>query len=248
MFRTAISRRLICTAFFPFTWPSEQNSNKEVTKVSESKVIMDKIKDALYDQKGYPTKEFQSVMNTTFAGFVTGVIVGGLARGKDVPAKFKAENQATVYQHKYYAQKALQYNVVMAVIKGGASAGAKFATFCFLFSGISTALYVYRRQFDVLNHTCSGALTGLLFRMNMGLKGAFAGTMLGSILGSFYGTVAVTLLYITGTEVDSLYESSSKLMNARRDKIRENSKLMMAAEELEIRQMYEKNKEFDQTS
>lgn len=83
---------------------------------------------------------------------------------------------------------------------------------------MSSFFYVYRGyKFDILNSTFSGAITGFIFKMNMGVKGSIAGTVVGTILGTFYGSVTQFFLWISGAEMENLYEAGAKLMNARRE-------------------------------
>lgn len=83
---------------------------------------------------------------------------------------------------------------------------------------MSSFFYVYRGyKFDILNSTFSGAITGFIFKMNMGIKGLTAGTIVGTILGTFYGCVTKFFLWITGSEMENAYEAGSKLMNIRRE-------------------------------
>ncbi|CAL7942280.1 unnamed protein product [Xylocopa violacea] len=234
MFRTAMNRKLICINFFPFSSLFERNSDETVFKYQ---LIMDKIKDSLYDQKGDPTKELQSVTNTTFLGFVTGLTLGGIKSGKEALIRFKEENQATLFQHKFFAHRALNHIVTMSSLKGGLQLGAKCALFTFLFTGISTALFVYRGYFNVSNTAISGAIIGFIFRMHMGIKAIFAASVLGSALGTVYGLFTAFLLYITGTDMNDVYESGSKLMQARRERIRE----IIKEEERTLKELREKN-------
>ncbi|XP_017761657.1 PREDICTED: RPII140-upstream gene protein isoform X2 [Eufriesea mexicana] len=193
----------------------------------------------LYDEKRHLSKEAQSVVNATTAGFVTGFILGGIAKAKDVPETYKAENQATVYQHKFDAYREIQYKVTLSLIKGGLSFALKLGTFCFLFSSISAIFYIYKGKFDVISSTCSGAITGCLYKINMGLKGAFAGTLLGSILGTIYGISTALILFITGVEMDELYETGKLFPSTRREKIREQTRKLMADEKSELQMLYE---------
>lgn len=88
----------------------------------------------ILNRKGYPTKELQSVYNTTSLGFITGFLLGGINKAKDVPEIHKRENQATLYEHKFYAHREIQNKVAFALTKGGISFGIKLGFFCFLFS------------------------------------------------------------------------------------------------------------------
>lgn len=83
---------------------------------------------------------------------------------------------------------------------------------------MSSFFYVYKGyKFDILNSTFSGAITGFILKMNMGIKGLISGTIVGTVLGTFYGFVTQFLLWITGTEMESTYVAGIKLMNMRRE-------------------------------
>ncbi|KAG6803164.1 upstream protein [Apis mellifera caucasica] len=239
MLRAIINRRLICSAFFPFNFSSDSDSNGKLTELFKRKAFINKYGGYFFDEKGYPTKELQSVYNATSLGFITGFLLGGINKVKDIREIHKKENQATLYEHKFYAYRDVQNKISSALTKGGISFGIKVGFFCFLFSSVSAFLFVYREKFDVLNTMFSGAVAGFIYKMNMGLKGAFAGTLLGTILGAIYGCITSFILFITQTDMNNLYEAGSKLMNARRDKIKENAKNVIQKEELKLKELHE---------
>ncbi|XP_071874069.1 RPII140-upstream gene protein [Bombus fervidus] len=244
MLRTVIDRRLICTAFFPFASSSDNTSNDEGIDTSKVKRFLGKYRCYFYDEKGYPTKEVQSVLNATIAGGTAGFVLGALHKLKDVSQTFKHENQATLYEHKFEYQRNLQKRIEIVTLKAGFPLAMRVGLFCFLFSSMSSFFYVYRGyKFDILNSTFSGAITGFIFKINMGIKGSIAGTVVGTILGSFYGSVTQFLLWITGTKMETVYEAGTKFMNARRDKIKECIKTMNSDELSGLQMMYIKNHE-----
>lgn len=63
----------------------------------------------------------------------------------------------------------------------------------------------------------SGAVTGFLFKMNMGIKGSISGTVIGTILGIIYGCITQFLLFVTGVEIGDTYKAAADIMNMRRE-------------------------------
>ncbi|CAD1471620.1 unnamed protein product, partial [Heterotrigona itama] len=259
MLRLLRDKRWICTTFFPFSSSTDDDSNDKfkitnvwnywksftsLTNYNISKVenFWSKYEKYFYDERGYPTKEVQSVASATFVGFLTGFALGGIYNIKDVPQKHKDENQVTLYKNKFVMQRELQRRVEFATIKGGFPFGIKVGLFCFFFSSISVFLYVYRNyKFDILNPMIGGAVTGFLFKMNMGIKGSISGTVIGTILGTIYGCITQFLLFITGTQIGDTYKVMADIMNMRRDAIKENVKKMNSEEKSQMQIVYEKN-------
>ncbi|KOC64444.1 RPII140-upstream gene protein [Habropoda laboriosa] len=215
MLRTPINKRLICSAFFPFSSSSEHDSEKKYS-LQIIRNTVQKYRCYFYDEDGNRTKELQSVFNTTTAGVATGFILGALSTVTHTIETFKKENQATLFKDKFEPKKLLQQKISMNMLKGGIPFGAKLGMFCFLFSSMSTFLYVYKGKFDIMNHTISGAITGFIYKVNMGLKGVIAGSVLGTILGTISGFMSVIILYISGCEMEDMYTAGNRFMVARR--------------------------------
>lgn len=245
MLRTVITRRFICAGVFPFNSFSEHNRD-ENNPLLVIRNTVQKYKCYFYGSDGYPTKELQSVINTTFVSAVTGFLLGGLPTIKHSIETFKAENQATLFRHKFEPKRRLQNKIAINMLKGGLSYAMKLSTFCFLYSGTSTFLYVYREKADPLNHIIGGSVAGFIYKINMGLKGAVAGTVLGGILGSISGIMITFILYISGYELDDVYTAGNQFIVARREKVRESMKALEKEEtEQKVRQMYEQTQKIN---
>lgn len=61
----------------------------------------------------------------------------------------------------------------------------------------------------------SGSVTGLLLKMNLGLRAALVGMGLGGILGGICGGVSVFILKISGVTIDEVLEAQQKWVNSR---------------------------------
>ncbi|XP_053989185.1 RPII140-upstream gene protein [Hylaeus volcanicus] len=243
MFRIAMGGRLLCTGFFPFSsWNNNDdipNDNIESLKVAE--IGADRLRNIFKMKDGQVTKELQSVISVAIGATVGGFFLGGMLKARLVPETFIAENQASKFQNKFDAQKQLQLKFLTEFMRGGMNLAWRLGAFCSMFQGMATCLYVYRGKYSISNFLYSGALTGFLFKANMGPKGAVAGSLAGAVLGSIYGSLTILLLHLTGTKIDNVYEIHASTMNARRNVIKTMSGPYICEEDEELRKRYSQN-------
>jgi len=67
----------------------------------------------------------------------------------------------------------------------------------------------------VENYMLGGSVTGLLFKMNLGLRAALIGMGLGSILGGMCGVVSLVVLKISGVTMDEVLETQKQWVNSK---------------------------------
>lgn len=63
-----------------------------------------------------------------------------------------------------------------------------------------------------------GSITGLLFKINLGLRAALVGTGLGGILGGICGGLSTLILKLSGVTVDEILEAQQQWVNSRDNK------------------------------
>ncbi|XP_076683724.1 RPII140-upstream gene protein [Andrena cerasifolii] len=249
MLRSVVNSRLLHFSWLPLlptpnTHDKPVHMNEEITRLAPGEIGMDRIKGMFEVKDGHLTKELQAIITSSVSAIIGGFLIGGITRSWHVPEAFIEENQASQFFNRRDAQRQMQYKFAMAFIKGGANVAIKLGLFCFIFSTSSTCLYVYRGKFDLMNFTSAGALTGCLFKMNMGIRGALAGSFVGTTLGTVYGCLTLGLLYITGTKIEDVYEVHANLMNLRRDLISERAKGLLADDEtIALKRIYDTNME-----
>ena len=84
-----------------------------------------------------------------------------------------------------------------------------------LISPITTCTSSYRGKIALENYILGGSIAGLLFKMNLGLRGALVGTGLGGILGGVCGSVSLIILKLSGITIDEVLEAQQNWINAR---------------------------------
>jgi complex I assembly factor TIMMDC1 len=60
-----------------------------------------------------------------------------------------------------------------------------------------------------------GSITGLLFKMNLGLRAALVGTGLGTVLGGICGTISVIILKLSGITMDQVLDAQQEWIKSR---------------------------------
>ena len=248
MLRSVVNSRLFHVSWLPLlptpnALDKPLQSNEETTRLMPGEIGMDRIKSMFDVENGHVKSELQVIITSTVTAVLGGFVLGGLMRARHIPETFIAENQASQFTNLRDAQRQMQYKFMTTFIKGGSAVAGKLGLFAFLFSASSTCLYVYRGKFELINFTSAGALTGCVYKANMGIKGAFAGSVVGTTLGTVYGCLTLGLLYVTGTKIEDVFEVHANLMNQRRDLISEQAKEYMKDSTDPMKEIYDTNME-----
>lgn len=74
----------------------------------------------------------------------------------------------------------------------------RVAAFVTLFNSVSTGLSVYRDKYSIGHYTVAGAVTGGLFRFNLGLGGMVAGSAIGAVMGFPAGALIIGMQKMAG--------------------------------------------------
>ncbi|XP_018049206.1 PREDICTED: RPII140-upstream gene protein, partial [Atta colombica] len=192
------------------------------------------------EENGY-SKELQSIINITISGFTVGLVMGGMSSAKTTINNFIMNNEATRFISHFDAKQSLQRLVVTNFLKKGGLYGTKLGTFCFIFSSITTCTSSYRGKIALENYMLGGSIAGLLFKMNLGLRGALVGTGLGGILGGMCGSVSLIILKLSGITINEVLEAQQNWINAR-NTTNKMIKERMNSELSEMQKLYEENK------
>jgi len=228
----------------PFTQdnnPHDKPANAIIESLNDE-LGWDRVKNMFsLDENGAIKKELQSIINITLSGAVLGFGVGGMFATKSTVDNFIQNNEATRFSSHFDAKRSLQTNVVMNVLKKGGRIGGKLGLFCFLFSSITTCTSVYRGKLAVENYMLGGSITGLIFKINMGLRASLVGIGTGGILGGLCGGISVLILKLSGITIDEVLDSQKQWMESRA-KTREKIKECMSTELPEIKKLYEENR------
>lgn len=223
MLRASISRGSFLAWMYPFNLISTDDKpiarpNSEAEEkmtLMPGEIGLDRLKKAFDPRQERFSNELRSIITTTFFATSIGFFLGGSMGARSVPKNFMETNQATRFYSKFEAQRMLQTEFSKRFMATGFTMARQLGIFVFMFGSISTAMNVYRAKHEIYHYTVGGALAGAMYKINLGLRGSFAGAVVGSSIGTVYGLVAVVLLYMVGVSIEDLYRTQSSWIETR---------------------------------
>ncbi|KAG7212526.1 hypothetical protein KM043_012834 [Ampulex compressa] len=194
------------------------------------------------DERGEVSKELQTILNVTYVGGLTGLIVGGLSTAGFATEEFIKNNKATLFNSHLEAKRALQREIIVRFAKGGAKFGSKLAIFCFIYMSTTTCLTKYAGEHSIVHHSIGGGITGLCFKLSLGMKGSIAGTVVGATLGTIGGTLVTLLMAIAGMSLDDYQDRNKKWIQNRETAMKEaKAKNIDTETAADLKQLYDFN-------
>ncbi|XP_059905263.1 complex I assembly factor TIMMDC1, mitochondrial [Gadus macrocephalus] len=173
----------------------------------------DRIKD-LFDRDGSrgPSEELRSVLKSAVAGALVGLLHGGLPAARNARQRYIQLSQAELYTSRVEAVRSSHNAAIRGFLRYGWRWSWRVAAFVTLFNSVSTGLSVYRDKDALSHYAAAGAVTGGLFRLNLGLRGLLAGTLIGALLGLPAGALVVSMQTVAGeTTRDRVRRERSEL-------------------------------------
>ncbi|KAJ8003726.1 hypothetical protein DPEC_G00151350 [Dallia pectoralis] len=184
----------------------------------------DRIRDLFdTDEMQSSPEELSSLVKSTLTAALAGMIYGGLPAARHARERFIQIHQAEIYQSRVEAVRAAHNAAIRGFIRYGWRWSWRVAAFVALFNTVSTGLSVYRDKYTISHYSAAGALTGGLFRLNLGLRGLVAGTVIGATMGVPAGALVIAMQGLAGEtlrerrrrERQELYELKLAEWNAR---------------------------------
>lgn len=154
----------------------------------------------LFDRDEMQTysEEVTNIVKSAVMAAAVGMMYGGLPAARAARERFIQQSQAEVFRHRVEAVRSAHNAAIRGFIRYGWRWSWRVAAFVTLFNSMSTGLSVYRDKY-VLSHYCAaGAITGGLFRVNLGLGGMLAGTAIGAVLGIPAGVLMMAMQKAAG--------------------------------------------------
>ncbi|XP_026729395.1 RPII140-upstream gene protein [Trichoplusia ni] len=161
--------------------------------------------------------ELNTVLQSALSGAFVGGCLGGFVSSRVAYLDFIENNQATIFKSTANAKKRLQDYVTVAFARGAYKWGWRLCFFTGLFSLTATTVSVYRGDTSLIEYISAGALTGALYKINLGLPAVFVGAALGTVLSTAAGLAIIGLLKVTGLSMADIRKALYSVKVARED-------------------------------
>lgn len=162
----------------------------------------DRIKD-LFEK--HPTQryaeELTNVIKSGAVAAVVGLFYGGLPAARHARKRYIQVSQAELYTGRVDAVRSAHNAAVRGFVRYGFRWSWRVAAFVTLFNTVSTGLSVYRDKYTFSHYAAAGAVTGGLFRLNLGLGGLVAGSIIGGALGVPAGLMIISMQTLSGETI-----------------------------------------------
>lgn len=129
---------------------------------------------------------------------LAGLIYGGLPAARLARQRYIQASQAEIYTSRVDAVRSAHNAAIRGFVRYGWRWSWRVAAFVTLFNSVSTGLSVYRDKYALSHYAVAGAVTGGLFRLNLGLGGLVAGTVIGAVLGIPTGALIISMQSLAG--------------------------------------------------
>ncbi|XP_041976650.1 RPII140-upstream gene protein [Aricia agestis] len=223
MLRTVVR---LSPSFIPILTRSNEYDHNILQK-SESAVektgwerVKDMFKKNEFDE---PSKELHTIGQATTFGLFLGAMFGGVVKSRHAYITFIENNQATIFHSTKEAQKKLQDQVTLSFAKGAYHWGWRLGLFSGMFSFIATSISVYRDDSTIVEYVIAGAMTGALYKANLGTAAMLVGGLLGGVLSTVGGLVILGLLKISGLSMAEIRASLYRIREARQEQMNQGA-------------------------
>lgn len=162
----------------------------------------DRIKDLFqrHPTQKYP-EELTNVIKSGAVAAVAGLFYGGLPAARHARKRYIQVSQAELYTGRVDAVRSAHNAAVRGFVRYGFRWSWRVAAFVTLFNSVSTGLSVYRDKYTLGHYAAAGAVTGGLFRLNLGLGGLVAGSIIGAVLGIPAGLMIISMQSLSGETI-----------------------------------------------
>uniref|UniRef100_A0A8D1Y8K9 Complex I assembly factor TIMMDC1, mitochondrial n=1 Tax=Sus scrofa TaxID=9823 RepID=A0A8D1Y8K9_PIG len=225
--RPPAPRSLLCRALNPFPRVFAAGAVATDSKgLAEDLKLPSCVQEARYPESGWDrlrelfvkdeqqrtSKELQDIYKAAISAGIIGWAYGGIPAFIHAKQHYIEQSQAEVYHNQFDAVHSAHRAATRGFIRYGWRWSWRTTLFVTIFNTVNTGLNVYRNKNALSHFVIAGAVTGSLFRINLGLHGLVAGGLIGALLGTPIGSLLMAIQKYCGETVQERKEKDRKAL------------------------------------
>ncbi|XP_016055380.1 PREDICTED: complex I assembly factor TIMMDC1, mitochondrial [Miniopterus natalensis] len=164
------------------------------------------------DERQRTSKELENIYRAAVSAGIIGWAYGGIPAFIHAKKRYIEQSQAEVYYNRFDAVQSAHRAATRGFIRYGWRWSWRTALFVTIFNTVNTGLSVYRDKNALSHFVTAGAVTGSLFRINLGLPGMVAGGIIGALLGTPIGSLLMALQKYYGETIQERRQKDRKAL------------------------------------
>ncbi|XP_066203644.1 complex I assembly factor TIMMDC1, mitochondrial [Saccopteryx leptura] len=165
------------------------------------------------DEQQRTSKELENIYRAAVSAGIIGWAYGGIPAFIHAKQRYVEQSQAEIYHNRFDAVQSAHRAATRGFIRYGWRWSWRTAVFVTIFNSVNTGLSVYRDKNALSHFVIAGAVTGSLFRINLGLRGLIAGGILGALLGTPVGSLLMALQKYHGETVQERKQKDQRALH-----------------------------------
>lgn len=161
------------------------------------------------EQESY-SQELINIYRSALSAGILGWVYGGIPAFIHTKRRYIEQSQAETYHNRFDAVQCAHRAATRGFLRYGWRWSWRTAAFVTVFNSVNTGLTVYRNKNALSHFVVAGAVTGSLFRINLGLRGLVAGGIIGALLGTPMGSLWMVLQKYCGETVQEMKQKDQQ--------------------------------------
>ncbi|XP_037691987.1 complex I assembly factor TIMMDC1, mitochondrial [Choloepus didactylus] len=165
------------------------------------------------DERQGSSEELKNIYRAALSAGIIGWAYGGIPAFVHAKQRYIEQSQAEIYHNQFDAVQSAHRAATRGFIRYGWRWSWRTAVFVTIFNTVNTGLNVYRNKNALSHIVIAGAVTGSLFRINLGLRGLVAGGIIGALLGTPIGCLMMALQKYCGETIQERKQKDKKALH-----------------------------------
>lgn len=154
--------------------------------------------------EGEDSLEIRILTNSMMLSGMSGFILGGIIDSKTSMQNYARKHNANIFYGQYRANRHLADRMYIEFAQRGVRQGIKWSLFSGLFVGFLSTSATYRNDIYFSDCALGGALTGVIYRVQLGPRAMLVNGVVGSIFGLTFAALMKLGMKLGNTSIKEM--------------------------------------------